>query len=455
LIQGEEALNLADRTYAIARFRHDSDIVAVRAQHVIRLPEFLSDIEHLAARLPQRDYVLNLCHDRYRFMVGFVAALIRRQVTLLPSNTMPTEIRAIAEDYPNLYALTDTEIETSSVPSLEYPMILYNKDRREVELPTLPGEQTALILFTSGSTGRPRPVPKTWGTLVRSARAAGDQLGISRYMGATLIGTVPHQHSYGLESTVLLPLQHGLVIEAGSPFYPSDIRAAINRAVRPRIFVTAPVHLRALMAEWSGMPPVDLILSATAPLTVSLAGLAEVNFAAPLIEIYGCTEAGQIAYRRTTQTANWRCFDGIILHDSEQGTWVSGSSVEGTTLLQDIIEHMGRNSFCLRGRSTDLVDVAGKRTSLAFLNHHLLSIEGVQDGVFLMPETSEERVVRLAALVVAPTLRSATVLKALRARIDSAFLPRPLVLVEKLPRTSLGKLPRESLLKLVRNSQGR
>jgi acyl-coenzyme A synthetase/AMP-(fatty) acid ligase len=42
---------------------------------------------------------------------------------------------------------------------------------------------------------------------------------------------------------------------------------------------------------------------------------------------------------------------------------------------------------------------------------------------------------------------------ALRERMDPAFLPRPLVLVEALPRNALGKLPREALLEHLRRDQ--
>jgi acyl-coenzyme A synthetase/AMP-(fatty) acid ligase len=38
---------------------------------------------------------------------------------------------------------------------------------------------------------------------------------------------------------------------------------------------------------------------------------------------------------------------------------------------------------------------------------------------------------------------------ALRKRIDPAFLPRPLVLVDALPRNEMGKLPRAEALRLM------
>ena len=90
---------------------------------------------------------------------------------------------------------------------------------------------------------------------------------------------------------------------------------------------------------------------------------------------------------------------------------------------------------------------------MSHLNHELLSIDGVEDGVFVMSDAEERRINRLAAVAVAPGLRAETILSALRRRIDAAFLPRPLVLVDALPRSALGKLPRETVLQLISQSR--
>ena len=248
---------------------------------------------------------------------------------------------------------------------------------------------------------------------------------------------------------VLLGLQHGAVVDAGQPFYPADVRGALEATQQPRILVTTPVHLRALVAEPGGMPQADLVLSATAPLPVLLAAETEACFRAPLLEIYGCTEAGQVASRRTVKEPHWHSFDGVDLRMDAQGMWASGAAVEGRVLLHDIVEEVSLGRFLLGGRSADLVDVAGKRTSLAYLNHHLLSIDGVVDGVFIAPETDGSHFTRMAALVVAPNVPHDEILRGLRERIDAAFLPRPLVVVDSLPRDPLGKLPREALLQLI------
>ena len=423
-------------------------VFAYRDRRPIGVGRFLRDVEQLAARLPARRYILNLCADRYHFVVGFFAALLQRQISLLPPSHTPDLIGQLRLGYSDVYCLTDA---ASGVPSLEtvfYPA-LSGPDPLVPSVPHIPAEQIAAIIFTSGSTGQPVPNEKSWGGLVRGAAAGRRRLGLQAYPGMAVLGTVPPQHMYGLESTVLMVMQGGLALHAGRPFYPAEILAELTALPRPRCLVTTPIHLRALLAETAGLPQLDFLLCATAPLPPQLAAAAETRFAAPLYEIYGCTEAGQVATRRTVETVEWRALPGVVLRQDERGTWVSGGHVETEVFLHDVIELRGRTRFLLHGRTADLVNIAGKRTSLASLNYHLNSITGVSDGVFVMPEQEDEAVTRLTAFVVAPGLTSEAVMNALRQRIDAAFLPRPLCLVESLPRNDTGKLPREALCQLL------
>ena len=79
----------------------------------------------------------------------------------------------------------------------------------------------------------------------------------------------------------------------------------------------------------------------------------------------------------------------------------------------------------------------------------------MRDGVFFLPEADGADEQRLAALVVAPRLEPEAILRALRERIDPAFLPRPLLIVDALPRNATGKLEREGLLALAREALAR
>src|SRR6202042_1690074 len=274
-------------------------VIAYRAGVPITAQRFLSDAHHLAQSLPAGKHVLNVCADRYHFTVGLAACLITGRISLLPSTHTPEVIGQLAAFAPDAFCLTDDrrcEIALPRVYFQEEAPAGPDAPARRVPwaVPEIPVTQAAAIVFTSGTTGTPLPYKKTWGRLARCGRAGAPRLGLSDGKSPFLIGRVPPQHMYGFESTVLLALVSGSSFVAERPFYPADIAAALSEAPAPRTLVTTPVHLRALIESQIGMPPVDLIVSATAPLSQELARQVESKYRTALLEIYGSTETGQI-----------------------------------------------------------------------------------------------------------------------------------------------------------------
>ncbi len=411
----------------------------------------------LAARLPEHAYVLNLCDARHYFMVAFAAALLRGQTNLLPPNRSVEVIREIALEYPDSYVLHDLPATGKSDLPSEIPAVRVEAARPPVpagiQSPRIPADQIAALVFTSGSTGHARPNVKTWASLVRS-----NEMAVARFFPdgrpCNLVVTVPPQHMYGLEASVLMPLGGGMAVHSGRPFYPEDVRLALEAVPPPRVLVTTPVHLRACVKAGIRPPPVKFLISATAALPATLAQEAEALFNAPVLEIYGCTEAGALASRRTLDGEAWTLYEGMQLEVNEAGAQLTGPQLTGKVLLQDVIERLQDGRFALRGRSTDMINIAGKRAALGDRHNRRNAIDGVNDGIIFLPDEQAETP-RLAALVVAPGLSREHLLAALRQRMDPVFLPRPLYLVEKLPRNETSKLPREALLKLFKTQQAR
>lgn len=428
-------------------------VVAYRDGAAVPVRRFLADVWRVAAVLSKgRHHMLNLCQDRYRFSVALAAALVTDRVNMLPADSTPEVLRQLASFAPDSFCLVDQPVATGSLPTLSYPEG-NEPPAGDLSVPMIEADRLVAYVFTSGSTGTPIPHPKHWGPLVRNVRAEADRLGVSGEHRHGIIATVPSQHMYGLETAILLPLQSGSALLANRPFYPADICAALAQVPEPRVLVTTPVHLRALIDSDLEVPTLDLVVSATAPLSHALARTVESRFGARVQEIYGCTEAGQIATRFPTDGPEWQVYPGIQFETQDDQTWATGGHVEGRVPLGDLIEATGEGRFLLRGRSTDLVNIAGKRSSLAYLNRVLGGVPGVRDGVFFMPQHEEaDTVARLAAVVVAPSLDRPTLMAELRRRIDPAFLPRPLLMVERLPRNDTGKLPRRVLESLLQET---
>jgi acyl-coenzyme A synthetase/AMP-(fatty) acid ligase len=409
---------------------------------------FLGACHALAQRLPDCRHVVNLCEDRGHFMHAFAAACWRGQTSLLPQSRAPGAVREVAGLFPGSTLLCDAPFEDIGVPQFVIGAADLSAPPWPGPAPEIPAAHSAAIAFTSGSTGGPQPHVKSWRTLAVTAALCAE-----RFLGApherhTVVATVPPQHMYGLELSVMLALAGGCASHAGRPFFAGDVRAALAAAPAPRLLVTTPVHLKNLVASGLAFPPIAKVISATAPLAPALAREAEARLGAPVHEIYGCTEAGSMCTRRTLDGERWLPYPGLRLHHHDGMTHVTGAHLDEAVATPDVIEAHADGTITLLGRSSDMIKVAGKRASLIQLTGRLLSIPGVEDGVVFVPAAAGDHA-RTAALVVAPGLTEQQVLRALADLVDPVFLPRPLRRVDQLPRNALGKLPRADLLALA------
>jgi acyl-coenzyme A synthetase/AMP-(fatty) acid ligase len=429
---------------------------ARRSGRLISVAGFLRDVAAVATRLPPTTHVLNACSDRYLFAVSLAAGMQRGIVTLLPPARTPGVIAHLRAESSDLALLIDQDEDTEAscgLPVHRIELDVQASPTTPVSIPQFPGTQVVARMYSSGSTGQPQPQPKLWGSLVRNAAAQVQRLMEAAPEGIALLGTVPAQHCYGFESTVLVALAAGATLTASRPFFPADIAAELEALPRPRGLVTTPFHLRTVLDAGLTLPPIDLLLCATAPLTPALARAAEEAFRAPLLEIYGATESGQLAMRRTTREQHWTPYAGVRVTQQDGRAWAEGGHVLTPTPLADLIEPAGDGGFVLLGRQADLVNIAGKRSSLAYLTQVLLRVPGVVDGAFFVPEEEAADgadITRLAAAVVAPSQPSSVLMAALREHLDPVFLPRPLLRVPALPRSETSKLPVAELRALLR-----
>jgi acyl-coenzyme A synthetase/AMP-(fatty) acid ligase len=423
------------------------DVIAWRGATPVNGAQFVGQALTLAASLPDAPAALNLIDDRYAFMLGFVAVALRGQINLLPPSAAPDTVRQIADAHPRCYLLTDRAQLEAPCPVVVLPEVIEAAPSRE--LPTMDDDATVAIAYTSGSTGAPQPHAKRWGTLMRTAQLAAARLFEGDARAFNIVGTVPTQHMYGLELTMSLALAAGCRTSAARPFFAQDIADALAALPEPRLLVTTPLHLRACVASSVSFPKIAAIVSATAPLSAQRAAEAEARFDAPLREIYGCTEAGSLATRRTARGDVWHLHDGMQLRVDDALAVIDAAHLDEALPLQDSVERIDARQFRLLGRSDDLVKVGGKRASLSELSARLLALPGVEDAAVFLPDANGEGERRPVALVVAPQRSRADILAGLAQSVDAVLLPRPLLTVERLPRNALGKLSRAALLALL------
>jgi acyl-coenzyme A synthetase/AMP-(fatty) acid ligase len=465
-MDGEPSTALICSAFHTSSSGLQTQTVAWRRGVPVSASQFLAEAWSLAERLSSDQAVINTCQDRYGFAVVWAAALWRGVVSWMPPNLLAETLDSLqAAHQPQTFQLVN------DAALLSVPHELQEGGETAVHAwpqpgsPLIPHAQAAVCLLTSGSTGAAQPHQRSWGELVDNIRAASTRLaaqlnlssapGAALLAGLNIVATVPPQHSYGLESSVLLAWLAGAAFESEAVFFPADIAKALQRLPRPRALVTTPFHLKNLLMSGVELPPIDGVLCATAPLSQALALEAEARLGGPLVEIYGCTETGQLATRRTVHELIWHTLGDVSLqrteHEGQARYTAQGGHVRQTTLLADNLLLHSPQQFEWITRANDLVHVAGKRSSLAHLNHHLNRIDGVRDGAFWLPDEVADTVVRPIAFVVAPGLEATHIIEALRHKLDPVFVPRKVVHVDALPREATGKLPLAVLKRFALN----
>jgi acyl-coenzyme A synthetase/AMP-(fatty) acid ligase len=427
-------------------------IIAFNGSVAVTVASFERQVRALAARLPVAEHAINLCEDRYRFLVAFCAAALRGQVNLLPPSRAPSVVAETLARYPDAYALVDGDMENFA--DLGHQVWRIPAALAEVDGSSLLVDADALaaIGFTSGSTGRPTANTKTWASFRVSTtqNLAALRSLWSEDATAHVVATVPPQHMYGMELSIMLPLMADVGVHGGRPFFPQDVAHALRETPGHRLLVTTPVHLRVLVESGVSLPSLVGIVSATAPMPAELAREAEARFGCELREMFGSTETCVIACRRPALTQAWTPLPGVSVLAQPDGSLVHAAHLPLPVALADVVEVDPSGAFHLRGRQADLLEIAGKRASLSELTQRLLAVPGVIDGVmFQLDPVFVGGVGRIAGLAVAPGMQAAELLAALRPHLDPVFLPRRLRCVDALPRNETGKLPRTALLRLL------
>lgn len=433
---------------------------------IISCAEFISDVQRLSSQLPEGSYAINLCSDRYAFLVTFCAVIVCGSTNLLPPNKNTATQSLLTEQYSTTYVvhngdiLVVDDVEHINVASFLLSTNLSEFDdeargtiqetiQEPIPVPTISVDHLAAISFTSGSTGRSQPNHKTWSSIVRGSAINGPYF-LPKKSPVYVLATVPAQHMWGLETSVYLPLFSSVCVSSAQPLFSQDIVNHLKRLPEPRLLVSTPVHLRYLLSSELMLPRIDRVLCATSPLAQPLACQIEAACCGELMEIYGCSEIGSMAYRRTATTEYWTVFDGLEFNALGQGETrvVAKHLPVSEIILQDRLSFIDTTDFQLLGRNSDAINIAGKRGSITEITNLLLALDHVQDAAVLIIDNRSTGIERLVAVVVADTEKN-VIIAALREHLDPVFIPKSLYLVGRLPRETSGKLPRKALFEVI------
>ena len=294
-------MNLADRFAETARRLGDKEAVCDDAG-VYTYAALLAEAQAFAAtvaRATDRPRVGLLAPTSAGFVVGYFGTLLADKVPV-PLNFLldPETLRFIAND-----AGFDTVVASRSFADLAAAMRtkgLFLEDPADPPTDMLPapargGDDEATLLYTSGTTGRPKGVVLTHRNFIRNVESAVDHIRIGEK--DVFLGILPQFHSFGLTTSMLLPLLAGCSVSLHAKFSPERVlRAVAERGVTICFAVASMfrVLLRAGLPEGLDLGALRFAVAGGEALGAELSRRFEQRFGAPLLEGYGLTETSPV-----------------------------------------------------------------------------------------------------------------------------------------------------------------
>lgn len=433
-------------------------LVRLRAEsmEVFTAAQCMGAAATLAVLLPRRRHAIQCSTDTLELAISTLAAWHAGQIVVMPSTRLVADVDALRVRYPDSHVIDAASLRAllGSVSSHASLATLLQASTPQWPPFDLDPAFAAVILFTSGSTGPPHAHVKTWDMLVRGAETFRLAFPVAS-RPPVLAGTVDCHHMFGLEANLMAALRCGYALCTDRPQFPQDLLRVLGttplRALGPLWLVTTPLQLSIFQRELRSLAQgPERVIVATMPLQPVLAAAVERDWNTQVDEVFGNTEVGVMATRRTAITAAYVAAPGVQFDFRADDEVTVARGPEPPLLLDDRVARAPTGpaeSFLLLGRRSDMVKIAGKRSTLAALADALRGIDGVIDGAFAMGPQG-----RMVAVAVAPGLERTGLQCALALRIDAAFMPRPLVLVDALPRDANGKLPLATLLQCVESA---
>jgi acyl-CoA synthetase (AMP-forming)/AMP-acid ligase II/3-hydroxymyristoyl/3-hydroxydecanoyl-(acyl carrier protein) dehydratase len=375
------------------------------------------------------------CEDAANFIAGLLGGLIAGREVLLPAHAAPGYLAEIGAEPANL--VTD-------VSALEGHRVSVGESEADGPLPPVP--EGRIGFFTSGTSGAPKLCMKSMRQLDAEVAVLMSLWGTPR---GVVLGTVSHQHIYGLLFRVLWPLAAGAVF---SSRVHENWESVAVQAAPESVVVSSPAHL--------GRIPPTVLLSGVPSFIFSSGGLLPAASAQSTFEQFGCwptevlgsTETGGVAWRRQSEEdAPWTALPSVELSSSEEGALAVLSSFTGfdaPVTMGDAVVFLEDGRFRLKERLDRIVKIEGKRVSLPRVEDALHALDMVDNALAIdLPDRNGAlgAIVVLNgagrdALAAAGRFRFSRGLRmALKDRLEPMELPRFWRFVDEIPVNAQGK----------------
>ena len=309
-------------------------------------------------------------------------------------------------------------------------------------------KEFSFVYFTSGSTGESTAALKTKKNIENEIKALSTLF--KKYNIKRVIVTVPFIHIYGSLTGLFYPYFNDIDIILKEHFLPNDL---LDICTDNSLVVTTPLYIKALNKISSTKDlSKSIFLSSTAPLDAKEAKHFNEKFSCPVMQLFGSTETGGIAYKFNDDIL-WTPLENVEIHTNKKNElkvkspFVSKvllgkefSNTNGEIQTFDFIEK-DEEKFKLIGRSSQILKIAGKRYSTIQIENILEKQEHIQKALVYVKNDRET----LRGEILDITLETQKIFKPLEIKkilqnnLSNLKFSMDLKCVDKIPTSSVGK----------------
>lgn len=306
----------------------------------------------------------------------------------------------------------------------------------------------SFLYFTSGSTGFPVGALKTKENIISEIEVLSSLL--KKYEIKRVIVTVPFIHFYGSLMGIFYPLFNDFDIILKEHFLPNDLLEIIEDN---SLIVTTPLYIKSLnRINSSKNLSKSIFISSTAPLLNDDAKEFNKKFSSNILQIFGSTETGGIAYKYNDETL-WTPLEKVTTTLNENNELKVQSPFISNIIFEkefkqtnqeiqtfDYVE-FEEDKFKLIGRSSQILKIAGKRYSTIQIENILEQIEGIQKAVVFVNSSKDILKDEILDITIESQKEflSKDIKKILQAQLSNIKFSINLKIVDKIKTSAVGK----------------
>uniref|UniRef100_UPI004048243D AMP-binding protein n=1 Tax=Aliarcobacter sp. TaxID=2321116 RepID=UPI004048243D len=310
-------------------------------------------------------------------------------------------------------------------------------------------KEFSFLYFTSGSTGFPVGALKTTENIISEIEVLSELINKNHTINKVIV-TVPFIHFYGSLMGLFFPLFNDIDIVLKEHFLPNDLLEMIDDN---SLVITTPLYIKSLN-RLNAKKNLNkaLFISSTAPLLKEDAKEFKDKFSTNIIQIFGSTETGGIAYKFNDETL-WTPLEKVITTTNENNELKVKSPFISNLVFEkefkqtnheiqtfDYVE-FEENRFKLVGRSSQILKIAGKRYSTIQIENILEKIEGIEKAVVFVNSSNNSLKDEILDITIESKKEFLTkdIKNILKSELSNIKFSINLKIVEKIKTSAVGK----------------